>query len=77
MATKRGRPPADPARAKVEHLDIRLETQEKRAFKEAAELAGLALSAWIRERLRRAARKELEGSGRPVPFLAKPDGKSP
>ena len=31
--------------------------------------AGLALSAWVRERLRRVARKELQESGRAVPFL--------
>ena len=46
---------------------------EKQAFKEAADLAGLALSAWIRERLRTAARKELEGANRPVHFM--PDAK--
>jgi hypothetical protein len=66
---KRGRPRKDPDRAKGDYLDIRLETAEKQAFRDAAELAGLDLSAWVRERLRTTARKELEGAGRPVAFL--------
>ena len=69
MAKKRGRPPVDPGKAKAEYLEVRLEVAEKEAFKEAADLAGLALSAWVRERLRRVARKELEESGQPVAFL--------
>jgi hypothetical protein len=69
MARKRGRPPVDPEKAKAIHLDIRLEVAEKQAFKDAADLAGLGLSAWIRERLRRAARKELEEASLPVSFL--------
>jgi len=48
---------------------MRLEPVEKEAFRAAAELAGLDLSAWIRERLRGLARKELEGAGKTVPFL--------
>jgi hypothetical protein len=52
-----------------ERLELRLVSEEKLAFQEAADLAGVALSAWIRERLRRAAREELEGFGRTVPFL--------
>ena len=70
MAKKRGRPPADPKTAKTVHLDMRIGVDEKHAFKEAADLAGLALSAWIRERLRTAARKELEDADRPVAFLS-------
>jgi hypothetical protein len=76
MANKRGRPPVDPKNAKAIHLDIRLGVDEKQAFKQAANLAGLALSAWIRERLRRAARNELKESGKPVPFLKHADGNS-
>ena len=74
MAKKRGRPPIDPSKAKSGYLDIRLEDAEKIAFKEAADLAGLALSAWVRERLRLAARKELEEAGRAVAFLSKTAG---
>lgn len=68
---QRGRPKKDPARAKVEYLEIRLEASEKQAFRDAAELAGLDLSAWVRERLRVVARKELEGAGMVVAFLNK------
>ena len=69
MAKKRGRPPLDPKSPKAIHIALRIEVPEKQAFQEAAKLAGLGLSAWIRERLRRVARKELEDFGRPVPFL--------
>ncbi len=69
MGKKRGRPPVDPSKAKVEYLEVRLEVAEKQAFKDAADLAGLPLSTWVRERLRRTARKELEEAGRPVAFL--------
>jgi hypothetical protein len=64
---KRGRPKID--RRKEDCLDIRLETAEKQAFKDAAELAGLDLSAWVRERLRAAAREELVDASLPVKFL--------
>lgn len=43
--------------------------EEKRAFSDAAELAGISLSSWIGERLRRAARIELEEAGKPIAFL--------
>src|SRR5262249_35680530 len=69
--TRRGRPPKDAERRKAEYLDIRLEAAEKQAFRDAAEVAGLDLSAWVRERLRAAARKELEVVGHPVAFLVK------
>jgi uncharacterized protein (DUF1778 family) len=52
-----------------EYLEVRLDVREKQAFKEAADLAGLALSAGVRERLRQAARKELQESGRDIAFL--------
>jgi uncharacterized protein (DUF1778 family) len=68
---KRGRPPKGSANVKSVHLDMRIEPTEKDGFRAAAELAGLDLSAWIRERLRRAARKELENANQEVPFLLK------
>lgn len=71
MEKKRGRPPAAPGKGKADYLEVRLEPAEKEAFKEAADVVGLALSAWVRERLRRAARKDLEEAGREVPFLTK------
>lgn len=50
-------------------LQIRLHPQEKEAFENAAGLSGIALSSWVRERLRSAAIRELEGAGRPIPFI--------
>jgi uncharacterized protein (DUF1778 family) len=50
-------------------IKLRLEPEEKEAFQEAAEISGLALSAWIRERLRLAARNELEDAGKKIPFI--------
>jgi uncharacterized protein (DUF1778 family) len=52
-----------------ERFELRLIGEEKEAFRQAADLAGMPLASWVRERLRRAAREELEGFGRPVPFL--------
>ena len=54
---------------KTEMLRLRLSQSEKEAFEEAASLSGIAVSAWVRERLRSAARRELVDTGRQVPFL--------
>jgi hypothetical protein len=54
---------------KNEIFKVRLTDLEKRGFQEAAELSGLPLSAWVRERLRRAARVELEDAGKDIPFV--------
>jgi hypothetical protein len=54
---------------KTDLLKIRLSALEKAGFKEAAEIAGLGLSAWARERLRRVAVRELEDAGQDIPFL--------
>lgn len=66
-----------PVDMKSEVFKVRLTEPEKRAFQESAEIAGLALSAWVRERLRRAARIELEDAGKEIPFfrgdLTEPD----
>jgi len=48
---------------------IRIESSEKDGFEQAASLAGISLSSWVRERLRIAAVKELESAGRRVPFI--------
>jgi hypothetical protein len=53
---------------KTENMLVRVQPEEKVAFQEAAELAGIPLSAWVRERLRRAARLELIEAHRSVPF---------
>jgi hypothetical protein len=67
--SRRGRPPKGSGQTKDMAILLRLGAQEKAAFKSAAELAGLDVSAWMRERLRSQARKELEGAGRNVAFL--------
>ena len=55
---------------KTETLLIRLTADEKDGFLTAAELVGIPLSSWVRERLRLAAIRELESANRPVPFVA-------
>lgn len=58
MNTKRGRPPkADGERAE-EVLQIRLTAIEKDSWREAADRAGVPLSAWMRDRLSKAAKRE-------------------
>ena len=54
---------------KEEYLELRLYAVEKQAFKDAADLRGMALSVWVRERLRLAAQKELQEANRPVAFI--------
>jgi hypothetical protein len=54
---------------KTTTMQIRLGLAEKQAFEEASELAGIGLSSWVRQRLRIAAIRELEGAGRSVPFV--------
>ncbi|MES0132834.1 hypothetical protein [Mesorhizobium sp. M0029] len=62
---------------KTERIELRVTPDEKAGFDEAASIAGLAMSAWARERLRRAAIRELEEASRPIPFVRgrnRPDG---
>lgn len=66
---KTGRPKKPPASIKGRYLQVRVSEAEKSAFDAAADLAGLEMSAWVRERLRIVARKELMEGGRQVPFL--------
>ena len=54
---------------KSETLQIRIADSEKDGFELAALLSGISLSSWVRERLRLAAIRELEGAGRKVPFV--------
>jgi hypothetical protein len=54
---------------KTHTLQIRLQSREKEAFEKAAELSGIALSAWVRERLRLAAIRELQEAGKQIAFL--------
>jgi uncharacterized protein (DUF1778 family) len=54
---------------KTESVEVRMQPEEKETFRLAANLAGIPVSAWIRERLRRAAIRELIDAGRQVPIL--------
>jgi len=54
---------------KTDTFKLRLSPGEKEGFQKAADLAGVALSSWVRERLRGAARRELVDAGKQVPFL--------
>ena len=54
---------------KSELVKMRLTASEKATFQQAADLAGIPLSAWMRERLRKAAVKELEDASLPIAFL--------
>lgn len=65
----RGRPRKDADKLRSKALLVRLETTEKEAFKNAAELAGVPLSTWVRERLRQIAVRELGKAARPIAFL--------
>jgi len=58
-----------PMKPKSEVLQIRISDLEKEGFELAAVLAGISLSSWVRERLRLASIRELEGAGRKVPFV--------
>ena len=70
MPNKSGRPRSPANRKKTGFLKIRIQTSEKDAFQQAADIGGTPLSAWVRDRLRRAAIKELEEIGVRAPFLA-------
>jgi uncharacterized protein (DUF1778 family) len=56
------RPKAD--RTHSAALRIRLFPEQEAAIREAAGLAGISISAWIRERLTRAARREISQAAR-------------
>ena len=54
---------------KEDYMELRLDAAEKEAFVQAAKGSGMSLSGWVRDRLRRASRKELEDMEMPVAFL--------
>jgi hypothetical protein len=70
MKKKTGAPKKPAGKSKGELVQIRLNSAEKRTFQDAADLDGKKLSEWIRDRLRRLSREELEKEGRAVAFLA-------
>jgi hypothetical protein len=53
------RPTKPEGEAREKLLQVRLLEREYADFKEAADQSGLDLSAWVRERLRQAVRREL------------------
>lgn len=55
-------------RMKTASSELRIGEDEKEGFRLAANLAGLSLSAWMRERLRDSAATTLEAEGRRIPF---------
>jgi hypothetical protein len=55
--------------AKSEVLQIRISDAEKEGFELAATIAGISISSWVRERLRTVAIRELERTGKPIPFV--------
>jgi hypothetical protein len=54
---------------KSDILQIRLTLTEKAGISQAAALAGISVSSWVRERLRLAAIRDLESAGLRVPFV--------
>lgn len=70
MKNKRiGRPKKKSSDKQTEVLPIRLSLTEKEGFQLAADISGISLSSWARERLRLTAIRELEQAGRHVPFI--------
>jgi uncharacterized protein (DUF1778 family) len=67
---KRGAPRKSADKAKGSLIQLRVSKAEKEAFNAAAEQDGKKLSEWMRDRLRRLSRQELEESGRPVAFVS-------
>lgn len=59
---------------KTETIKIRLHADEKAAFQHAADVAGVSMSAWMRERLRKNALQELKEAGIMPEFLKKLQG---
>lgn len=70
MKKKLGAPRKTAARSKREIINLRVNGPEKQAFELAADLDGKKLSEWIRDRLRRLSREELQAHGRDVLFLS-------
>lgn len=62
MKAKRGRPPLAESERAEERLELRIKADDKADWQKAADQAGVALSAWIRERLTKAAKRELKAS---------------
>lgn len=55
---KMGRPPKEPTDRLAEIIQFRMTTEERQECERIAERAGVKFSAWIRDRLLRAAKRE-------------------
>jgi hypothetical protein len=66
---KTRKPKTNGSGVKEEYLELRLYTSEKQAFKDAADLFGMALSQWVRTNLRAVSQKQLQEAGKPVAFM--------
>ena len=64
MKTKRGRPPLPESGRAEERLELRIRADDKADWQKAADQAGVALSAWIRDRLSAVAKRELRKASR-------------
>lgn len=58
MKAKRGRPPKPQSERAEERIELRLLPADKAEWLKLAEIAGMTLSAWIRDRLDKAAKRE-------------------
>jgi hypothetical protein len=58
-----GRPPKLPEERLSERLEVRAAADEKADFERCADMAEIKLSDWIRDRLKRAAQRELRAQG--------------
>ena len=58
--TKLGRPPKNPDEILEARIEFRLLSEEKEQLEQAAELADMKLSAWIRKRLLSVAKREIK-----------------
>lgn len=54
---------------KLTSLQVRISESDKESIELAAEICGISVSVWVRERLRKTARIELQSAGIKVPFL--------
>ena len=64
MKTNRGRPPLPESDRAEERLELRIKATDKTDWQNAADQAGVALSAWIRDRLSAVAKRELRKASR-------------
>lgn len=67
-ANRMGRPQKPAEKRKGRYLQVRVSDPEKAAFDRASDIAGMDLSVWVRNRLRIAAKSEIEKAGEKPAF---------